>query len=727
MPRSRLVLLMLLVIAVPARADKPDEATVEKLAESVRKSVVVITTPGRDAKRGGLGTGFVIGDGLIATNHHVIGEGRAISVETADGKKFEAVAVHAFDRNLDLAIIRVEAKGLAVLPLGDSGKLKDGQPLVAVGNPLGLKHSVVSGVLSGKREIDGRTMLQLAMPVERGNSGGPVVDRDGKVVGVVTMKSAVTENLGFAVAVNALKPLLAKPNPVPMSAWRTIGQLDPDDWKPMLGGDWRQRAGRILVGDPGTGFGGRSYCLSMQAVPKVPFEVSVMVKLDDEAGAAGLIFQDDNAGRHYGFYPSGGGLRLTRFDGSDVFSWKILEQKASDAYRPGEWNTLKVRIEKGKLLCYVNDKLAIESDDAALTEGRAGLAKFRTTKAEFKQFRVGAKLAGSALPADVSERIRKALAEVKPAPDLVEKLGREGPGSLDVIRQRAKQLEEEAGRLRRLAHSVHQKSVQDDLGKVLKEKPEKVDLLHAALLIARLDNEELDVDAYRRDVERTAKKIAGKLPKDADDKAKLKGLNDYLFAERGFHGSRGDYYNRSNSYLNEVLDDREGLPITLSVVYMELGRRLGLKIEGVGLPGHFVVRHVPAKGEPQLIDPYEGGKTLSKADAEKKVRDVTGDKLEESFLTAVAPRAIIVRMINNLLRIAQDERDLDSTLRYVDTIIAIDPDASARERGLRALARAQQGDRAGALADLDWILEKMPEDVDLDAVRGLRRRIERSR
>src|SRR5207302_10550045 len=118
------------------------------------------------------------------------------------------------------------------------------------------------------------------------------------------------------------------------------------------------------------------------------FEVSVTVKLDDEAGAAGLIFHDDNAGRHYGFYPSGGGLRLTRFDGSDVFSWKILEQKASDAYRPGEWNTIKVRLEKGKILCYVNDKLAIESTDAALTEGKVGLAKFRTTKAEFKQIRI---------------------------------------------------------------------------------------------------------------------------------------------------------------------------------------------------------------------------------------------------------------------------------------------------------------------------------------------------
>src|SRR5207302_11115694 len=169
---------------------------------------------------------------------------------------------------------------------------------------------------------------------------------------------------------------------------------------------------------------------------------------------------------------------------------------------------------------------------------------------------------------------------------------------------------------------VHSATVVEQLTKTLKTQ-DKVDLIHSALLIAKLDNEELDVEAYRRDVDRIAKKIAARLAKDADEKAKVKGLNDYLFNERGFHGSRGDYYNRSNSYLNEVLDDREGLPITLSVLYLELGKRLGLKIEGVGLPGHFVVRHVPKKGEPQLIDVYEGAKPLSRAEAVKKVGEFT--------------------------------------------------------------------------------------------------------
>src|SRR5205085_3981371 len=112
-------------------------------------------------------------------------------------------------------------------------------------------------------------------------------------------------------------------------------------------------------------------------------------------------------------------------------------------------------------------------------------------------------------------------------------------------------------------------------------------------------------------------------------------LNKFLFGKGGFHGSRADYYHRSNSYLNEVIDDREGLPITLSVLYLELARRIGLKAEGVGLPGHFVVRHLPAKGEPQLIDVFDGGKPLSRQDAEKKVDGTSGATLSDEHLKPV--------------------------------------------------------------------------------------------
>jgi regulator of sirC expression with transglutaminase-like and TPR domain len=508
-----------------------------------------------------------------------------------------------------------------------------------------------------------------------------------------------------------------------MSAWLTIGALDGDDWQPKFGGQWRQRAGRIIAEGKGQGFGGRTLCLSRREVPPLPCEIAVTVRLRDESGAAGLIFHaaDDT---HYGFYPSNGQLRLTRFDGPDVFAWKVLEQKASPHYRPGEWNTLKVRLEKDRVRCYVNDHLVIESTDDVYTKGRAGLAKYRDTVAEFKHFRMGKDLPPLAPPAAVVARIDKALdnlpAKNKPRAEVVQRLASDGPIGMKVLRERARRLEEQAAELRRLALAVHEHNVLAELVRVLSVKEGNIDLLHAALLIARLDNAEVDVEAYRHEVERMADRITARLPKNADDKGRLAALNKYLFEERGFHGSRGDYYNRSNSYLSEVIDDREGIPITLSVLYIELARRLGVRLEGVGLPGHFVVRHVPAKGEPRLIDAYEGGQPLTREEAAKKVRDITDRPLREEYLAAVSKRAILVRMLHNLRNVAEGEKDKDGMLRYLNAIVAVDAEA-VQERAMRMFLRYQTGDREGALQDVDWLLEHKPEGLDVERVREFRR------
>lgn len=710
----------------PASAKEDKAPSVEELAKKVRPSIVVIRVSGRDGRQEGLGTGFVVSaEGLIATNRHVLGEGRPVRVETADGKSHDVKTVHAADRKLDLAILRIDATGLKPLELGDSTTLKEGQAVVAVGNPHGLRESVVSGVVSALRTIDDRPMIQLAIPIEPGNSGSPLLDMQGRVHGILTIKSLVTPNLGFAVAINALKPLLKKPNPVPMSAWLTIGALDRDEWQVKFGGQWRQRAGRILAEGVGRGFGGRSLCLSRRELPKLPCEIAVMVRLQDESGAAGLVFYADGEDKHYGFYPSGGKLRLSRFDGPDVFTWNVLEQKDSPHYRPGGWNTLKVRLEKDGIRCFVNDHLVIESTDDVYTTVRAGLAKFRDTVVEFKHFQIAKEIPPLAASAEATARIGKTLDGIsknKPRTEIIGKLAPEGTVGMQVLRERARRLEEEAKELHRLAAAVHERNVLDELMRVLRGKEEDIDLLHAALLIARLDNEEVDVGAYRREIERMAERIAGRLPKNAGDKARLAALDKYLFEERGFHGSRGDYYNRSNSYLSEVLDDREGIPITLSVLYIEMGRRLGVRLEGVGLPGHFVVRHVPAKGESQLIDVYEGGQRISRDDAEKKVHDITERPLRDEDLKAVDKRAILVRMLHNLLNVAEREKDQEGILRYLNAILAVAPDA-AQQRGMRAFLRHKAGDRDGALQDVDWLLEHPPEGMDVEALRQFRRLI----
>jgi regulator of sirC expression with transglutaminase-like and TPR domain len=450
------------------------------------------------------------------------------------------------------------------------------------------------------------------------------------------------------------------------------------------------------------------------------------MKLADEAGAGGLIFHADGGDKHYGFYPSGGKLRFVRFMGPDVYSWQILHNEASAHYRPGEWNVFKVRVEKGKARCYVNDHLVLESDDGRLTGGQVGLAKFRNSHVEFKNFRVAKEVPPSRPAADLVARVHKAVKDIAPEgtlkPDMVNRLLPDAPASLAVLRDKARQLERQATRLRELAAAVHQKAVLAELERATRGKDSAIDLVHAALLIARLDNEEIDVESYRQQVERIAREVGAKLPKKASDQQKLTALNRTLFDDRGFHGSRSDYYNRANSYLNEVLDDREGLPITLSLLYIEVGRRLGLTLEGVGLPGHFVVRHVPAKGKPQLIDVYEGGKPMTVEEADRKVRAITGEGLREEELGSVGKRAILARVVANLRNLAERERDGAGMLRYTEAVLAVTPD-SPQDRLLRSQLRWQTGDTPGALADLDWLLENNPPGLDRERLMELRRRL----
>ncbi len=364
--------------------------TTQQLASRTAPSVVVVHCRDRDGAVKGLGSGFVVSeDGLIATNLHVLGQSQPITVQLADGREYPVVEVHAYNRELDLALLRIDAEDLPPpLALGDSGTLEQGAPVVAMGCPMGLESSVVSGVVSGHREIDANRMIQLAIPIEPGNSGGPVVDIHGQVIGLVTMKSRVTRNLGFAVGIDDLKPLLNNPNPVQMSDWVTLGSLDTRQWKPTMGGQWRQQHGHITANAPGDGFGGRTLCIYQEPPPPGAYEVSVQMKLDNERGAAGLIFDSDGGASHYGFYSSNGNMRLARFHGSGVFAWRMLQSKPSPSYRSGGYNTLSVRVEQERVLCYLNDRLIFEQYGNFSSPGKPGLVAFRGTRPEFAQFYV---------------------------------------------------------------------------------------------------------------------------------------------------------------------------------------------------------------------------------------------------------------------------------------------------------------------------------------------------
>jgi regulator of sirC expression with transglutaminase-like and TPR domain len=268
-------------------------------------------------------------------------------------------------------------------------------------------------------------------------------------------------------------------------------------------------------------------------------------------------------------------------------------------------------------------------------------------------------------------------------------------------------LEKQAARLRQLAKRVHEQRVYSELQAILAKPDEQTDLIHAALLLAKLDNEEVDVNAYRAEFDRMGKKLAAMTPAKADDKAKLETLNKFFFEQRGFHGSRSDYYTRSNSYLNEVIDDREGLPITLSVLYLELGKKIGLKIGGIPFPGHFVVRLLPAKGDGLFVDVFENGATFDLDEAKQRI-DARGLLFRDDHVAPATKKAIIVRMLYNLLNVAQKDSDTDAGLRYLNGILLLDPEAN-EERFTRSALRYNKGLKKDALDDINFILEHTPE------------------
>jgi serine protease Do len=711
-------------------AQQFEAVTVEELTRRIRPSVVVVSHFGRDGKQEGVGSGFVISsNGLIATSLHVIGEARPVIVKLASGREHEVTEIHAWDRNLDLAIVRVDAQNLPALALGNSDQLTQGSPVVAMGNPLGMQHSVVQGVVSARREdapdFAGVQMIQLAIPIEPGNSGGPVVDMQGRVHGILTLKHALTANLGFAMPVNELKKLVDKPNPVAMSRWLTIGTLNSKEWEPLMGARWRQRGGRIHVEGAGKGFGGRSLCLSHKPVPERPYEVSVSVRLDDEAGAAGLAFEADGKDTHYGFYPTAGQLRLTRFEGPAVFSWTILTTTNSPHYQPGEWNHLRVRVEKEKLLCYVNDHLVIESDDKALTLGKAGLAKFRNTRAEFKDFRVGPNVGPRApAPAELVSRLKNREFDERESIEAL--VAEHGDAVYPVIAEEASKLERRAAQLRKLATSARQQMIQQELLNLMKVSEDKIDLFHAALLVSKLDNPELDVPQYRQQLDSMAADLKLGMAAKQNNEERLERLIAYLFSENGFHGSRSDYYHRANSYIDRVIDDREGLPITLAILFLELAKRAGIEnVSPAPLPGHFMVAYHPARGERRFIDVFDGGKILSGSEAERVVTQASGNPTDASQVETATKRDIVIRMLRNLANVAERSDSPKDSLRYLDVVVALEPDAPLERLG-RAMARLGAADVAGAREDLRVVIEAEPEGVDLQRIEELYRRLQRT-
>ncbi|MEO8540434.1 MAG: transglutaminase-like domain-containing protein [bacterium] len=228
----------------------------------------------------------------------------------------------------------------------------------------------------------------------------------------------------------------------------------------------------------------------------------------------------------------------------------------------------------------------------------------------------------------------------------------------------------------------------------------EVDLFGAAMIIARLGNEEADPHATASRLDVIAEEIRSYAGDRPDAHALAHAIDYQLFSVCGFHGDTENYSDPRNSFLDEVVARRLGIPISLSLVYMEVGLRLGLICDGIGYPGHFIVRY--GSDDAQVyIDPFQQGSRIDREELLARLRSIhTGGATPESFLAAVTRRQILQRMLNNLHVIYRESRDLDRWLGVVELQLKLEP-WNASLVGERGMLCYRLGRTEDALRDLE--------------------------
>ena len=248
---------------------------------------------------------------------------------------------------------------------------------------------------------------------------------------------------------------------------------------------------------------------------------------------------------------------------------------------------------------------------------------------------------------------------------------------------------------------------------------EKIDLIRAALVIARSEYPKLDIEIYAARLEQLARRVAALVP-DPDSPFALAALNRVLFEELNLRGNREDYYDPRNSFLNDVLDRGLGIPIALAIVYMEVARRVGVSLSGVGMPGHFLLKHYGDNGQETLIDCFNRGDILNRRDCQERLDEIYSGEmtLRPEFLHPISRRQILMRMLNNLKTVYLSSRNFRKALLISDLILVIYP-RSSEDLKQRALLRYSMGMHRLTVEDLDEYLKLSPEASDAEEIRQM--------
>ncbi len=250
-----------------------------------------------------------------------------------------------------------------------------------------------------------------------------------------------------------------------------------------------------------------------------------------------------------------------------------------------------------------------------------------------------------------------------------------------------------------------------------------IDLAAAALYIAQSEYPDLEVEEYLNGLETMAAEVSDRLPLERYPLKVIQTLNHYLYKDLGFVGNTSDYYDPRNSFLNEVIDRRTGIPITLSLIYLELARRIDFPMEGVGFPGHFLIRPVSEEMEIH-VDPFHQGEILFFQDCQERLVQIYGPEAElrPAYFQAVTSQQFLVRLLTNLKHIYLNRNQLQQCLKMTDMILLVVPQAISELRD-RGILYYQLDRWPEACQDLQTYLDRNPAAEDIPFIHQLLRRM----
>ena len=254
-----------------------------------------------------------------------------------------------------------------------------------------------------------------------------------------------------------------------------------------------------------------------------------------------------------------------------------------------------------------------------------------------------------------------------------------------------------------------------EFARLISRPEEDLDLGRAALLVAGEEYPELDVEEHLRLLDGFAGTVRERAPEDMAAVDRARHVGSYLFGELGFHGNSDDYYNPDNSYFNRVLETQTGIPITLSLLFLEVGRRIGLRCRGVGMPGHFLVG---LEGEEVYFDPFNGGSALSPDDCRRLAEGLFGERLawSDGYLTPCTKYEFLFRMLNNLKVVYERTDAPEKALAVVQRMIMVSPEATSLHQDLASHHYQLQQYRS-AISSLETYLREAKDAPDAQQVK----------